>query len=115
MIELTEIKELIPSSLYSWLNKEGHYDRPKQQALELIKNETGITIEDPRPDGMDWMLTPFAFLIEYLAGDALPGVSAEYEQRRQAKFEKAFVLLKAHKITTRVGAQAVFGQIDGLY
>ncbi len=116
MVELNEIQSLIPSVLFEQITDDGSFEMLKSNALEIIHAETNLPISNTRPDGTSWLIAPFAFLIEYLAGDKLSSVSPEYEQRRQAKYKQAFELLSKHKYSAqRNAATAELGAIEGLY
>lgn len=111
MIDLIEIKHLLPEQLYEVLMIDDAFEMPKLQALEIIRARTGIVLETPRPKSLDWTVLPFSFLVEFFAGDKLSGLSSEAESRRIKKYDEAFKILDLHKIHS---IKAVLGEIEGL-
>jgi hypothetical protein len=114
MINLIEIKDLIPNALFNALSEENKFESPKKQALELIRDTIAIEIIDSRPTELDYLITPFAWIVEYLSGDLISGVSTDYENRRNKKYSEAFKILELHKSKKSV-TKAQTGIIEGLY
>jgi hypothetical protein len=114
MVELSEIQNLISPNLYKILSDGTNYEMPKNQALGIIKDKINIEIVEDRPASMDWIITPFAWIVEFLAGDKLSGSSKEFEDRRNKKYEEAFRLLDLHRVKES-NTRFKFGEIQGLY
>lgn len=123
MVAQTEIKNLIPGALYEELLKltdeESEatvFDQIKPQVLQVIQTATGIdTSVDTRTEAQNWIVLPFAWLVEYIAGDMISGLSPEGENRRTSKYKSAMSELAKHVVKNITGGLAVLGSIHNQY
>jgi hypothetical protein len=116
MVQLTEIKRFVPDAIYAYLEQDNNFDDVASQALEIIRDETGIEIVDERPVELNWLVVPFAFIVEYLTSDKLGNPTPESIARLNDKYENAFKFLVNHKIkAVRDGSRSCVGRIAGLY
>lgn len=119
MITVDQIENLISAPIYAALaeNNGEKYEIIKRVVLELIETETGIdTSQAVLPEGYEWMIMPFAFLVEYTSADLIVNANPEYYERIALKYRQALEILGKHKLQKpRIGAQAIIGKMEGLY
>jgi hypothetical protein len=107
---------MLPLNIYNQLqrNGEAQYNQLKPRALELIANITGETFGETRTSDQDYILLPFAWMLEYFCHMEMS--SPEYESRRQALYNEAMNILQMHKLTKpRTAGQAKVAVMKDIY
>ncbi len=117
LVTLTEVQPIIGLENKKMLDIVG-FDTLELEAAKIIRDRTGIVLPDSaasRPADLDWVITPAAWIIQWLTTPRLPIVTEESRRLWQRQYDDALAMLRLHVVTptTSTGA-AHIGIIDGL-
>lgn len=119
MFTLSEIAHLVGKPVFDGLSRDGgvRFEAIKQEAIQRLANLSGAAFlaEGTRPPELNWALTPFAWIVEYLAITHFQNLSPEYLSQAKFKYQEACNIAAGNAITKREGKRAVFGEIEGVY
>lgn len=119
MISLSEISHLINKSVLDGLAKddEARFTAIKKEAIGRINSIAGTNLETSgtRPPQLDWAITPFAWIVEYIAITHFQNLSGDYLAQAKYKYQEAIEIAKSNALPAKTGRRASTGEIEGAY
>lgn len=99
MVELNEIRDIIDNEFFNELSKNGNklFDNLKPRVLEHINLYTNIDTSEERTANLDWIITPFAYILIHMVMTKLKLSDKHYEIITQ-RYNDAIKLLKLNKV-----------------
>lgn len=120
-VTLEEIAPLISVGVLKALTADSaKFETAESQAAIIIRDITGLAIpDDERPATADWVVTPAAWIIQFLAANLVTGASPELERRYESQWRGAHKILENHPLEKRGDSgdktYALSGTIGGMY
>ncbi len=108
-----DIEPLLPRALRQIVQQD--FAQLEAEAAKIIRDYTQTPIPADPADAPDWVRTPLALLIAYLAASAASALSPELQQQIESMRRQAYQILDLHRKRQPEGTQARLGQIEGIY
>ncbi len=119
MVTLDEISHLVGKTIYDGLARDGgtRFEALKKEAMQRINAIAGtnLTPSGTRPQSLDWVVTPFAWIVEYIALAHYQNISGEYLEYAKYKYKEALDICSANASPVKTGRHTSIGTIDGAY
>ena len=117
MIEIKEIELIVSSPCYKLLqaNSGKKYQVVRKEAFSIVNSTAGtaFAVGEARPPIYDKFLTPFAWIVEYLALQSIDSPSETYVATVNRNWAEAMKLLKLNAIGKPAGKKGSVGEIEG--
>lgn len=99
MVDINEIRDIVDTEFYNELSKNGNklFDNLKPRVLEQIKLYTNIDTTAERTSELDWIITPFSYILLYMMIGKLKLSDKHYDLITQ-RYNDAIKILKLNKV-----------------
>lgn len=121
LVTQAEVQPLLPKVILNLITQSIiTFDGVEAQATRIIVDETGIEVPatpDTRSALYDWVITPMAWIIAYLASAKLESASDDALRNYHDRYQEALRIVRQHRNAVKASnpTQAVsMGTIEGL-